>query len=251
VEYSAGILDYFFRATIYVAGSFDAGTAQYTFKVTNTSDQDFDNGALFLVAEDTNSVRTVVQTNTVSTMPNNTSMDITYPGPAPQGTKFLVIFQGIVGVDGNGNALDPADTNLCIAAAWPFNQIITYTYEPSLGSLGLTNGSTIISNLSSEDFYFTPTIGNFKVAINQAYMDDNGSIGCDANGVGGIQAPLTATNDCSWPHGPITETAVPAEAVTIVGNHLQVNITATDNWGCGAGIGWWNVIITWCAWPVP
>lgn len=84
VEYSAGILDYFFRATIDVTGSFDEETDLYTFHVVNTSSQDFGRGQFFLIAEDTNNVRTIVQTNIVTTVPTNINQDITYPGPAPQ-----------------------------------------------------------------------------------------------------------------------------------------------------------------------
>jgi len=68
--------------------------------------------------------------------------------------------------------------------------------------------------------------------------------------VGGVQAPLTDTGDCGWPHVPLLNAVVPPEDVTVVGNHLQVNVTATDNF-CGTAIGWVDVSITWRAWPAP
>lgn len=106
VEYSAGILDYFFRGTMDVSASLDANT-NYTFGVTNTSSQDFGPGSFFLLEEDTNSIRTIVQTNALNrTLPSGSGMDITFPGPVPQGTKFLVVYQGTVGVaNGTTNAL--------------------------------------------------------------------------------------------------------------------------------------------------
>jgi len=245
VEYSTGILDYFFRGTMDVTVSWGGTNApNFTNTVLNTSGQDFHGGSFFLLQE-TNGIRTqLMQTNLIGTLTNRSSLDFLCPGSPTN--KLLLVYQGTIGWTNNA-ASDPVDSNIGIAAARPyFEQIMTYNYQPSLDSLGLPNEATISSNLACADFNFTPTPGNFEVIINQAYMDDNGSIGCDANGVGGISAP--SATDCNWPHLPILNEVIPPEDVTIVGNHLQVNITATDN-GCGVDIGWVDVSITWRAWP--
>jgi hypothetical protein len=243
VEYSAGILDYFFRGTMSVSLNLETNNP-YTFTNLNTSGQDFYGGSFSLIEEDSSENRTIVQQTNLSDMvsggilPNGNSVNITYPGPAPSGTKFLVVYQGTIGQTNGTDALDPVDSNIGIAAARPLvEQTITYTYQPSVGDVGIM----IATNLESDDFPFTPTAGNFEVIVNQAYMDDNGSIG-------GVDAPVAT--DCRWPHTPLINAIVPAANVTIVGNHLQVNVTATDN-GCGAEVGWVDVSITWRVFSPP
>jgi hypothetical protein len=36
--------------------------------------------------------------------------------------------------------------------------------------------------------------------------------------------------------------------MTVVGNHLRVPVTATDDPVCNSDIGWWTITITWRAW---
>jgi hypothetical protein len=242
VEYSAGLLDYFCRGDMMVNVSWDADVNSYIFTNINTSSQDFYDGSFYLYGEDTSSNRTFLQSYPLSgILPSGGSTNLIYhladPGPAPSGTKFLMIFKGTIGQT-NGTALDPVDANIAIAVARPsIFQTTTNSYNPSLDSLGLSAGDTITSNLMSCDFGFVPTPGNYEATINQAYMDDNGS-------VGGVVAP--EADDCNWPHTPLTNSIVPVANITVVGNQLQMNITATDN-GCGVNIGWTNVIITWRA----
>jgi hypothetical protein len=240
VEYSAGLLDYFFRGTMSVSLDYDANSQIYTFTNQNTSGQDFYNGSFSLIEEDASGNRALVWQTNLSEMisggilANSNSVNMTYSGLASSGTKFMVVYQGTIGQT-NNSALDPVDANIGIVAARPLiEQTTTNTYVPLLGDLGLDDGSTISSNLESADFPITPTPGNFEVIINQAYLDDTGSIG-------GVEAPAPA--DYSWPHAPIINAIIPTSAVSIVGNHLVVNITATDVYG--GSIGWADVRITW------
>ena len=40
-------------------------------------------------------------------------------------------------------------------------------------------------------------------------------------------------------------------AYVLMGNHLSVQVTATDDPQCKTQIGWWTITITWRAWPSP
>jgi hypothetical protein len=156
-----------------------------------------------------------------------------------------LVYQGTIGWT-NNTAQDPVDENIAIAVANPhFEQVITYNYHYALTNLGLANGATIITNLESDDFFFVPN--TYEVIVEMAYFDDDGAIGCDTNGTGGISAPLATNAD--WPHTPLTDTIIPSEDVTVTGKDLSVNITATDVYG--VDIGWVDVVITWLAWPTP
>lgn len=101
----------------------------------------------------------------------------------------------------------------------------------------------IVGTIQSDPFPFTITPGNCQATIIYADLDDNGSIG-------GITAPLTAPNDCGWPHQPIVNTDIDPANISISadGHTLYVNAFAVDNL-CQGGdhTGWANVQIQWKA----
>ncbi|MGB8369667.1 MAG: hypothetical protein WCF71_10290 [Verrucomicrobiia bacterium] len=246
VEYSAGLLDYFFRGTMDVSLiGYDTNLVQYTTQIVNTSPQDFSGGAFYLLLE-TNGVRTLVQSNALSgILASGAGTSMTFSGLWPTNqNKLFLVYQGTIGVTNGTNALDPVDAGIGIAASrlW-INMTNTYYYQPSLASLGLTNGSTITTNLESDDFGFTPTAGNYEVIVNFAKFDDTGTIGS-------LTCHMSDDPSCTLPD-EITDAIVPADQVTVVGNHLSVPVTATDDPICGDCIGWWTITITWRAWPEP
>jgi hypothetical protein len=259
IEYSAGILDYFFRGKMDVAVSWGGTNApNFTNTVQNTSGQDFHGGTYFLLLE-TNGVRSpLLHTNLAdllqnpdASFTNGMKLNILCDG-APT-NKLLLVYQGTIGWTNNA-PLDPVDSNICIAVARPWiKQIKTHRYWDSLSAiiltngLCLTNGSTIISNLVSDDFSFTPTPGNVEVMLNGGFLDDSGTIGFDDNGSGGISFPFTGTCGGLAPIEP--NIIVPASGVYIEGNHLRVNIRVKDAIDCGSYIGWVDINITWRAWP--
>jgi hypothetical protein len=117
VEYSAGLLDYFFRGTMSVSLGYDGGSDVYTFTNKNTSGQDFYNGSFSLFEEDTNGTRTLAQQySLIGILSDGSSTNITLSGPVTSGTKFIVIYQGTIGQT-NNSALDPVDAGIGIAVA--------------------------------------------------------------------------------------------------------------------------------------
>ena len=239
IEYSAGLLDYFFRGTMDVGLNLDTNVGPYTVTNLNTSGQDFYGGAFYLFGE-TDGIRNLIVSSSWSgyTLSNGGSMTMTFTDPPPPGTRFISVYQGTIGM-ANGTALDPVETNIAIAVGRPWiEKPKTYdSYQPSTNDVG----STITTYLESDDFAFTPTAGNYEVLINYAKFDDTGTIG-------GVS--------CQWSNSPsctlldeITNTIVLANKVTVVGNHLRVPVTATDDPVCGGQVGWWTITITWRAWP--
>lgn len=253
VEYSTGILDYFFRGTMDVTiPGYDTNALTFTNVVLNTSGQDFHGGTFFMFADATNGTRTLVLqtnlsnviTNVNGIFTNGTSVEIICSEPISLTNKYLLVYQGTIGWT-NDAALDLVDSNICIAAARPWvEQIKTYEYHP------LTNdvGTTITTNLESDDFPFDLTTnGNYEVIINMADFDDKGTIGS-------ISPDHYAISYCENWVNEITSKIVPAGDISIdPDNHrrLRVAITATDDPYCGGWIGWYNVSITWRAWPAP
>ncbi len=248
IEYSAGILDYFFRGTLSASVvGYDTNSMRYTNLIVNTSGQDFYGGAFSIYEDDTNGFRTfVTQTNfSGKTLLNSNSLIMTFPGPVYSITNLLLVYQGTIGITNGNSALDPVDAGIGIAASkvLPLEQTINYDYLMLLSDLGLTNGSTIVSNLESGEFLFALTAGHYEVTVNFALFDDKGTIG---------SLPSTGPlgNCDNWPC-EITNTVVPAGDVSISpdGKSLSIPITATDNADCGQYIGWWDVSVTWRAWP--
>jgi hypothetical protein len=245
-EYSAGILDYFFRGTMDVTiPGYDTNSSTFTNIVWNTSGQDFHGGTFFVFADATNGTRTQIwQTNLsdVTTDPNgiftnDTTFELMCPGPISFTNKYLLVYQGTIGWT-NDAALDPVDSNICVAASQTmFKQVKSYYCYDETNVLG----ATIITNLESDDFGFVP--GSYRAFVNFASFDDKGTIGSIAS-----SGPITS---CTYA-GQIINTPVPVSDVTVTNTHLRVQVTATDDPTCGQHIGWWGALtITWHAWPVP
>jgi hypothetical protein len=244
VEYSAGILDYFFRGTINVGViGYDTNSMQYTNLIVNTSGQDFGRGSYSAYYDDTYGVRSwLATTNRTTILPDGESLKMTMPKPPSRPDKFILVYQGTVGVDPGGNALDPVDTNICIAAksfTVTNQQTKTYSYWHPTNEVG----TAITNTLESDDFDFTPMAGNCEVKVNYAKFDDTGTIG-------GLTCHQSDFPSCTLPD-EITNAIVPMDQVMVIGNRLSVEVTATDDPACGENIGWWEITITWRAWPPP
>ena len=119
VEFSAGLLDYFFRGGLAIVVNWDSDMEEYTIKVFNSSSQGFSGGALYLYSEDVGGTRTLVQQDSVGTWAVGTSKNIVYPGPVSQPTKFVLVYRGTIGP----NPVDPVDAEIAIA-------VKRFTLEP-------------------------------------------------------------------------------------------------------------------------
>jgi hypothetical protein len=140
VEYSAGLLDYFFRGTMDVGDvKYDSGTGQYTCTAINTSGQDFHAGSLFIYDDD-NGVRTLLTSITLdgTTWANHTSTTLTFPSPSSTNENLLLVYQGTIGWT-NNSPLDPVDAGIGIAVkAFTLQSEITtsgFAFEWGHGSM--------------------------------------------------------------------------------------------------------------------
>ena len=115
VEYSAGILDYFFRGQIDLAIQPGTNAGNFLFSITNISSQDFLGGSFTLLKQDTGGIRTVAEQYAVSgTMASGTSMDVQYTDTTlTTNAQFILVYQGTIGVT-NGVASDPVDAGIAL-----------------------------------------------------------------------------------------------------------------------------------------
>ncbi len=214
VEYSAGILDYFFRGTFFNRPTRSSDFQFYTNTVINTSGQDFCGGSFYLI-EESNGVRTVLQQFPVSnTLPVYGVSNFIYSGPITTTNKHFLVYQGTIGVT-NRQALDPVDAGIAIAIAKPVPDHITATANPLWTDSGIavTSGQTLAISAS----------GTWSWAE-----------WCDADGVndGCTDVFLAGAN-----HGSL---------IAYVGTHPPYeDSTGTDRWGDTtyfpkpAGNGYW------------
>jgi len=115
IEYSAGILDYFFRGQIFVSADWDGGNQQYALTIVNQSGQDFGAGTFTVLKEATDGTRTPVsgfsETYPGSLADGAVLVVGTMPGPPIRDlTKFILVFKGSIGTT------DPVDAGIAIAA---------------------------------------------------------------------------------------------------------------------------------------
>jgi len=218
VEYSTGILDYFFRGTMSAGiNSIDTNVPQYTVLFKNTSSQDFYNGT-FYIFQNSDTVRMLVaQTNLADLCANgilgtNSSVTATFPGFAPTNT-LTIFYQGTIGVS-NGVPLDPVDAGIAIAIA---------SYQVAVTANPLWTDSGIV-------------VSNGQILAISASGTWNWSSLCDADGVndGVTDLFLAGAN-----HGSL---------IAYVGTHPpNEDSTGTDRWGDStyfprpAGNGYWLV----------
>lgn len=139
VEYAAGLIDYYFRGDI--SGQvidFDTNTMLYTISIQNVSDQeDFGGGTFYFYQQDSNDVRTLSgSTNLIQVLPNNVlsagdSITVQVPGPLPIDGQFVCVYQGNIGANADGSAIDSVDANIAIAATTFNDRSITFdmTYD--------------------------------------------------------------------------------------------------------------------------
>ena len=119
------------------------------------------------------------------------------------------------------------------------DQTKTYSRMLPISPAAGNCGSTISGTLESDDFPFTPTPGNIQVTVSASF-DDYGTIAGISSSTG---------SSCGQPNG-VPSQVVPAGDVQIVGNHLSVDVQATDGprLDCCIWVGW-SASITWHACP--
>ena len=120
IEYSAGILDYFFRGQLELSVSLQNG--QYQLHITNRSGQALSGGAFGLYQDDAAGNRTSVPltlpSTGTSTLADGADIDGTFAGTFAANAAFLLVYQGTIGTNGGSPpaALDSVDAGIAIAA---------------------------------------------------------------------------------------------------------------------------------------
>jgi hypothetical protein len=111
VEYSAGLLDYFFRGRLEVSDG-------YVFNISGES-LAFSGGAFYFYKENSAGIRTLVHTIPLTTVLNSgDGIPITIPETSTSwvsADQVVVVYKGNIGVGGGGTPNDPVDTDIAIA----------------------------------------------------------------------------------------------------------------------------------------
>src|SRR6185436_1278558 len=122
IEYSAGILEYFFRGQLEttVTGN---GNGTYNLAIKNKSGQSFKGGSFKLFYDQTSGTRTELSGSgfqlswsSSTTLADNASINATVTPPSDVVlTNYILVYKGTIGIDGSQNKLDPVDENIAIA----------------------------------------------------------------------------------------------------------------------------------------
>ena len=119
IEYSAGILDYFFRGQLEVSGGLGSSPGVCRLKITNKSGQDFHEGAFGLFWDNPDGDRTEISspdftTTYEGTLAHNDSITAEFTVPEGNVSKYILVYQGTIGTD-NEQPSDPVDGEIAIA----------------------------------------------------------------------------------------------------------------------------------------
>ena len=126
IKYVAGLLDYYFRGQFDVLPYYTNTDSLIHVKITNRSGQAFTGGQFMIFgdAPDGSGKRTQIQPfqatgapwTTDSVLADGDSQVFSFCPPSPMPAQFIVVFQGTIGIDADGNPLDPVDAGIGIAA---------------------------------------------------------------------------------------------------------------------------------------
>jgi hypothetical protein len=122
VQYSAGLLDYFFRGGLHVCvgcAEMEGVSADFGLEIINTSGQDLKGGAFHLFYDDAYGVRSEITgsdfINTYSgALAANGSIEAEFNDPG-DAVSYLLVYQGTIGTT-SGVASDPVDADIAITA---------------------------------------------------------------------------------------------------------------------------------------
>jgi hypothetical protein len=117
VEYSAGILDYFFRGQFGINVSNISGST-YSLQITNNSGQDLTNGAFHLFYDNSSGARAELTGLAFSSgysgvLASGGAINASFTAPTGA-TRYTLVYQGTIGTTGSA-ALDPVDDGIAIA----------------------------------------------------------------------------------------------------------------------------------------
>lgn len=119
VEYSAGLLDYFFRGRLDVVATWDEAEQDFHLTIVNNSGQNLQGGEFHLYWDDANHNRSEVTTADFSdyqgSIPDGDVLDFVFD-PPPGAVGYTLVYRGTIGSNG-AQALDPVDSGRAIAAA--------------------------------------------------------------------------------------------------------------------------------------
>ena len=123
IEYSAGILDYFFRGRLVVATFRTNNDNLIHLAVTNTSGTNLYGGTFQLYFDDNtlDANRALVNTlqppwGATESLADGAVRNFVFCDPGPQAANYMLVYRGTIGTNETGHALDPVDDGIAIAA---------------------------------------------------------------------------------------------------------------------------------------
>src|SRR5262249_26230440 len=132
VDYSAGVLDYFFRGRIAVCAVTALANSQIQIQVANVSGTNLYGGFFEVYADDQNGQRSLLNLNPRSlteSLAEGACMTFTFTRPTTplSVAKYILVYRGTIGTTGTGlnlRALDSVDDGIAIAT--------TSFYDPNV-----------------------------------------------------------------------------------------------------------------------
>jgi hypothetical protein len=150
VEYSAGLLDYFFRGTLDVSVmDLGGGTCQMTIK--NTLSQDFKGGAFHLFYDNGDGFRTELTDADFSAYSGALAVDATTTAnfnAQAMATNYVLIYQGTIGTT-DDQPSDPVDDSIAIAA----KNLIGWANDEQSGAVSCYGGGTRTATVEAGTIY--------------------------------------------------------------------------------------------------
>lgn len=168
VAYTGGAINYFFRGKLNLRITWDENQSRYNLQIANASTQAFKGGAFTLYSDDQNGNRSAVALtmnapwSAQSTLASGASVQATFQAPGGALAGYMLVYKGTIGLDGNGNAADPVDAGIAIAAhefkilrfniQWnPVSDIDLYLVDPNGAIIWYGNKTSALGELDIDN----------------------------------------------------------------------------------------------------
>ena len=159
VQYTAGLIDYFFRGNINISVVWDETSGREQLAISNNSGMPIKGGEFKLFADSQNASETrsevasfVVDNGTWNesrTLENGETVNATFL-PLSEDSNCMLVYKGVIGLDSSGNEADPTESGKAIAASHFAYEAPPYP-EPILECVSVFSSNDPCGEINDQD----------------------------------------------------------------------------------------------------
>ncbi len=242
IQYTAGLLDYFFRGKLEVSIEWDEETGKEKLVITNRSGSAIKGGVfkLYYDTHDSNETRSEVSTlvvdngswNNSRILEDGETINASFE-PLSVDSECMLVYKGAIGLNENGSEADPIEAGHAVAAIHfyyetptnPEPRIDCQSVFASLGSYGFSNPADETWKIYRKKWTVTSKVGD-----GDAYISDSARVTGSSSGsiTTGVEYDINYQGEVSEPGGSHSFTPIGKAICGCVGEYSSANTLDYD-----------------------